>query len=248
MEIPKIIHYCWFGNGDKSELIKKCINSWKKYLVDYEIIEWNESNFDIHSNYYVEEAYKMKKYAFVSDYVRLYALKVYGGIYLDTDVELLKSLDDFLEYESVLGFESQNRISTATLFFKKNHPLIEEWIATYDKRHFIQNNKVDSSTNVSHLTKILKNKGLKLNGEYQIIQEDSIIIYPKEYFSPYSLGDKKIRRTEKTVCIHWCDGSWVSGKIAIKHNFIKFVKKVIGTSNYEFLKDKVLVYGKISKE
>ena len=98
--IPKIIHYCWFGKNPLSDLAKKCIDSWKKYCPDYEIIEWNEENFDINSNVYVKEAYDSKKWAFVTDYVRLYALDKCGGIYMDTDVELLKGIDVFLENEA----------------------------------------------------------------------------------------------------------------------------------------------------
>ena len=110
IRIPKVIHYCWFGRGKLPKLAKKCIKSWKKYLPDYKIIEWNEDNFDINSNQYVREAYEAKKYAFVSDYVRLYALYNYGGIYMDTDVEVIKSLDEFLIHEAFSGFESPKDI------------------------------------------------------------------------------------------------------------------------------------------
>ena len=105
IRIPKTIHYCWFGRGEKPEIVKKCIDTWKDKLSDYEIIEWNEDNFDINQNDYVKEAYKAKKFAFVSDYVRVYALYNYGGIYLDTDVEVFKSFDDVLDNESFWGFE-----------------------------------------------------------------------------------------------------------------------------------------------
>ena len=103
--IPKIIHYCWFGGNELSELAKKCISSWRKYCPDYEIIEWNESNFDINLCQYVREAYKEKKWAFVSDYARFWILYNFGGIYMDTDVELIKSIDDLVEYGSYMGCE-----------------------------------------------------------------------------------------------------------------------------------------------
>ena len=113
-KIPKIIHYCWFGRGEKPEIVKRCINSWKENLKDYEIIEWNENNFDININNYVKEAYENKKYAFVSDYVRVYALYNMGGIYFDTDVEVFKSLDEFLQEDSFWGFEEKDYIATRT--------------------------------------------------------------------------------------------------------------------------------------
>ncbi len=121
--IPKIIHYCWFGRGQKSEKIKACIASWKKYLPDYEIVEWNEDNFDLSSNLYVKQAYDSKKWAFVSDYVRLYALYHFGGIYMDTDVEVLKSLDEFLDAPSFTGFKTKDSPITAVLAQKKKIPL-----------------------------------------------------------------------------------------------------------------------------
>lgn len=120
--IPKIIHYCWFGRKEKPELIKKCIKSWNEVLVDYEIIEWNEENFKL-NNDFVKEAYQAGKYAFVSDYVRLHALYHYGGIYLDTDVEVYKPFDLFLQHDSFWGFEQGNYIATSTMGAKKIIPL-----------------------------------------------------------------------------------------------------------------------------
>ena len=107
--IPKIIHYCWFGGKPKPELAEKCIESWKKFCPDYEIVEWNEGNFNINSNLYVKQAYEAKKYAFVTDYVRLYALYTQGGIYMDTDVMVLKPLDEYLNHEAFSGFESKTK-------------------------------------------------------------------------------------------------------------------------------------------
>ena len=108
--IPKIIHYCWFGKNEKPDIVKKCIDSWKKILNEYEIIEWNEKNFKIDSNKFVKQAYDSKKFAFVSDYVRVYALYNYGGIYLDTDVELLRPLDELLKDKMFCGWESRDQI------------------------------------------------------------------------------------------------------------------------------------------
>ena len=113
--IPKVIHYVWMGKGTKSEFMLRCIDSWKKYLPDYEIVEWNEERFDVRSNPYTEEAYNCKKWAFVSDYVRLYALYTEGGVYMDTDVEVIKPLDRFLEHPAFSGFESRTDIPTGII-------------------------------------------------------------------------------------------------------------------------------------
>ena len=123
-KIPKIIHYCWFGKKEKPNIVKKCISSWKVILKDYEIIEWNEENFDISSNNFVRQAYENGKFAFVSDYVRVYALYNYGGIYLDTDVEVFKNFDPLLNNESFWGFEEKNFIATSTIGAQKNNKFI----------------------------------------------------------------------------------------------------------------------------
>ena len=121
--IPKKIHYCWFGRGEKPELAKKCIKSWKIYCPNYEIIEWNEENFDINSNQYLKEAYENKKYAFVTDYVRLFVLYTQGGIYMDTDVEVIKPLDEYLHHEAVSGFENTTQIPTGLMACREGFPL-----------------------------------------------------------------------------------------------------------------------------
>ena len=127
-KIPKVIHYCWFGKNKLSKSAKKCIKSWKKHLPNYEIIEWNENNFDINCNEYVREAYKSKKYAFVSDYARIYALYNYGGIYMDTDVEVIKSLDKFLCNDAFAGLENEYSIQTAVMGCCKGNLLFKEFL------------------------------------------------------------------------------------------------------------------------
>lgn len=232
--IPKIIHYCWFGNGEMEDLSQKCIESWKKKMPEYEIMLWNEETFDIHSNAYVEDAYNAGKYAFVSDYVRLYALFNYGGIYLDTDVEVIKSLDKFLDKRVVLGFEAKERIGTAVLMFEKNNLHIKKWLESYDARTFYVNKKIDMTTNVKYLSQELARLGCKMNGETQSVMGE-IEVYEQEVFFPYAIGDKK-RNKYEGYTIHWCEGSWVSGKIKFKHRLVVAIKFVIGERGYYNLK------------
>lgn len=142
--IPKVIHYCWFGRNPKPELINKCIESWKKFCPDYEIKEWNEDNFDIHQCPYVEEAYECKKWAFVSDCARLKIIYDNGGIYLDTDVELLDSLDNILKYDFFFAFEHEFRVNTGYGFgAKKMSPIVQEMLSFYLGKHFIVDGKTD---------------------------------------------------------------------------------------------------------
>ena len=151
--IEKKIHYIWFGSNPLPPLAKKCIESWKKFCPDYEIVEWNETNFDVNQNIYTKEAYENKKWAFVSDYVRLYALYHHGGIYMDTDVEVLKNLDDYLNHDAFSGFESSNAIPTGIIGAKKGNYHIKQLLNEYNDRHFIlPNGEMDLTTNVTTIT------------------------------------------------------------------------------------------------
>lgn len=139
MSIPKIIHYCWFGGGPISEADRKCMESWKKYCPDYKIIEWNEQNFEISANRYAQQAYEAKKYAFVSDYVRLAVVYEYGGIYLDTDVELVRPLDELLELPGFMGFQNNNEVATGLGFGAcKGNPVVQALLRDYDALDFIK--------------------------------------------------------------------------------------------------------------
>lgn len=236
LKIPKIIHYCWFGNGEKSELAKQCIEKWKLVLPDYKIIEWNEKNFDISSNEYVLEAYKGKKYAFVSDYVRLYSLFKHGGIYLDTDVEVLKNFDELLNLSGFAGFEDSELVSTAIIGSEKRNPLIKEWLDTYNDRHFLINGKKDETTNVRVFTNRLLKHGMIQNNKIQNINGDWITIFPIEYFSPLKIGSKKPKITNNTFTIHWFEGTWLTLDKKIKIKIISLIKMIIGFKNYNKLK------------
>lgn len=224
--INKVIHYCWFGRNKKPELALRCIESWKKYCPDYEIIEWNEDNFDINSNQYVKEAYESKKWAFVTDYVRLYVLVKYGGIYMDTDVEVVKSLDPYLENQGFSGFESFDRVPTGIMASEKDHPFYKKLLAEYDDRHFIlKNGEFDLTTNVITITRAFVENGLVLNNTKQIIQ--GIAMYPSDYFCPKDSETKIINLTENTVTIHHFDGSWVSKSNKLKQKVQLFLGEEI---------------------
>lgn len=226
--IPKIIHYCWFGKKEKPYIVNKCIESWKNKLKDYEIIEWNESNFNINSNKFVSEAYNMGKYAFVSDYVRVYALYNYGGVYLDTDVEVIKSFDEFLDNESFWGFEECNRIATSTIGCKKGNKLIKLFLESYtDKRFIKEDGTIDVTPNVCEITYILSKQGIELNGKFQEIN-GTAKIYEQEYFSPYDYINCYMKKTKNTYCIHHFYKSWLPFSSRVKSSIKKLLAKIIG--------------------
>lgn len=205
--IPKIIHYCWFGRGNKPALALKCIESWKKFCPDYEIKEWNEDNFDLALYPYAKEAYDARKFAFVTDVVRLYALYNEGGIYMDTDVEVIKPLNSLLSYEAVSGFESPTQIPTGLMACREGHPLFEELLHEYDDIHFVRpDGTFDMTTNVTRITNTCAKYGFVPNNQLQTIKGFTLL--PKDYLCPKSYVDKKIYLTDNTICIHHFSGSW----------------------------------------
>lgn len=211
-KIPKKIHYCWFGRGKLPEESQKYIESWKKYCPEYEIKEWNEDNFDINSNRYVKQAYEAKKYAFVTDYVRLFALYNEGGIYMDTDVELLKSLDDFLKHNAFSSFENNDSIPTGLMASEKNGEWVKALLDEYTDLLFIkEDGSMDLTTNVVRITNLTENK-------YNLVRKSSyqdlgvVTLYPHEYFCPKDWKTGNIYLTEKTYAIHHFNGSWHTEK------------------------------------
>ena len=227
--IPKIIHYCWFGGNEKSKTVKKCIDSWKIYCPDYKIIEWNEGNFDINSNNYVKQAYDSKKYAFVSDYVRLYALDLYGGIYMDTDVEVFKSFDDILDNTGVFGFEQKEYVATSFMAAVPKNPLIKEFFDLYENEVFKNSDgSLNTKTNVERLTSLFVSKGMVKKNELQEFEGN--VIYPKEYFSPYDYINCVNEKTQNTYCIHWFEVSWMSGKTKLIRTVKKYTSLIFGKS------------------
>lgn len=214
--IPKVIHYCWFGKKPLPELAKTCIASWNKFLPEYEIKEWNETNFNLDQYPYVREAYDNRKFAFVTDVVRLYALYTEGGIYMDTDVEVLKPLDQFLKHNAFSGFENYKDIPTGIMASEKGGKWAKDNLEYYNGKHFIkENGEFDMTTNVTIITNYMLQYGLKQNNTYQDFPE-LVTFYPKDYFCPKSQVDGKIKLTENTVCIHHFAGSWLNKKEKFK--------------------------------
>ncbi len=221
--IPKIIHYCWFGGKPLPELARKCIDSWRKYLPEYEIKEWNEQTFDIQSNTYAKEAYEAQKFAFVTDYVRLYALYHEGGIYMDTDVEVLKPLDDLLKYEAVSGFESPTQIPTGLMASREGHPFIKELLDEYNGLHFKkEDGSLDLTTNVTRITRHCLKYGLKQDNTLQTV--NGLTLLPKDFLCPINHdGRYRMTITENTLCIHHFAGTWKTGPAKIKRGISRAI-------------------------
>lgn len=239
-KIPNIIHYCWFGKKEKPNIIKKCIQSWKEKFQGYEIIEWNEDNFNIDSNKFTEQAYNAGKFAFVSDYVRVYALYNYGGIYLDTDVEVYKEFTtDILNNESFWGFEEKNFIATSTIGACKESKLIKQFLDYYNNKSFLKKDgSIDTLTNVAIVSEMVKELGIRLDGSYQEI-EDLATIYPQEYFSPYDYINCYSKENENTYTIHHYYKSWLPISTRIKTSIKKYVARIIGGENIAKLRQLV---------
>ena len=223
--IPKVIHYCWFGRGQMPKLALKCIESWKKYCPDYEIKEWNEDNFDLDLYPYVREAYDARKFAFVTDVVRLYALYHEGGIYMDTDVEVIKPLDSLLAYDAVSGFESPTQIPTGLMASRNGHPLFKELLDEYNGIHFVRpDGTLDITTNVIRISNTCREYGLRLDNTLQTVRGFTLL--PKDFLCPIEHEGHRLVLTPNTLCIHHFAGSWVTGKALWK----KRVARLLGSN------------------
>ena len=206
--IPKIIHYVWVGDKEKPDSVYKCIESWKKFCPDYEIIEWNNEKFKKIKNPYSTQAFENKKWAFVSDYIRLYALYNYGGIYLDTDVEITQNIDKFLVHDFVSGFEKwENIFSPITAFMgsKKENQIIKDFLEFYQTKDFETENGLDQTPNTQRITEyFIQNFGLKkpFDGTKTIEICENCFIYPYYYFCKEEKG-------KENFAIHHFNGSWL---------------------------------------
>lgn len=222
--IPKIIHYCWFGGKTISSNLNKYIEGWKKILPDYEFMLWDESKFNVNSVTWTKEAYKAGKFAFVADYVRIYALSQFGGIYLDTDVQVIKTFNPFLKHNAFLSFEGDEcLIGTAVIGATKDASFLLEMLDYYKNNRFMIEN-MGLIQNTTLLQNIFIRMGLELNNKYQSIG-DGIKLYPLDFFSAKIVQRDEYHITENTVCIHQYNMSWFPLKLRLWIKFTNFFIK-----------------------
>ena len=209
--IPKIIHYCWFGGKPLPDLAKKCIDSWKKYCPDFRIIRWDESNFDVNSHPFMKKAYECRMWAFVSDYARLKVIYDNGGIYLDTDVELLKKPELVMNDRCFAGRQQKNELIATGLGFgaEKGHPMVKAMMDEYEGLEFDLENRMRISCPVLNTTAFEKH-GFTVSD--QPVDIEGTVVYPPEYFDPYPSGGGRDMLTENTISIHHYSASWTTGK------------------------------------
>lgn len=226
--IPKIIHYCWFGHKPLPNSAKKCIASWKKYLPDYEIKEWNESNFDVNAIPYTREAYQLKKYAYVSDYARFVVLYQHGGIYFDTDVEVIRPMDDILSRGGFMGMENLLVNPGQGMAAEADNQIIKEIIGYYSELHFTdeKGNLLNEGTVVKHTTRVLERHGYKQNGVQQNI--GGFCIYPNDWFNPLDDATGRLNITDNTHSIHWYAKTWCSNYGPLRKWVMRYLHRVFG--------------------
>ena len=233
--IPKIIHYCWFGRGEKPKLAKKCISSWKQYCPDYMFVEWNEDNFDFSGHPYAKYCYEQKKWAFLSDYVRLAVLEQYGGLYFDTDVELVKCPDFLLANEAFYSFENNENINTGQGFGTiAHHPTIQSMLELYKLMQPSEQGEYTLVACPQLNTQALIPFGLKLDGQFQNVAGAEI--YPADYFNPYESSTGRLKKTSNTVSIHWYSMSWLSKKAIIRSRVTKPFHRLFGVDCFRKIK------------
>lgn len=236
MSIPKVIYYCWFGHNELPKLAQKCLKSWQKYCPDYEIVCINEDNFDIGQNRYAKEAYDAKKWAFVSDYARLKVLYEQGGVYMDTDVELLKPLDSLIEEYGFMGFDDQGAVSTGLGFAcEQGNPLVGALLADYDDLPFVlPDGSYDMMPCPDRNTKTMQALGLDTTNTHQVFM--GIQMLPEDYLCPikYYTGKKVV--TKNTYSIHHFSASWTSATA----KRTRVVKRIVGVKLYNKLYGKFL--------
>lgn len=229
--IPKVIHYCWFGRNPLPKSAKKCIASWKKFFPDYEIKEWNEDNFDVNIIPYTHDAYEAKKYAFVSDYARFWILYHYGGLYFDTDVEVIRPMDDLIEKGAFMGWETTGENASINpglgLCAPKELQIYGEILENYKSQmQFYQEDGTRSAyTMIPMVSELLEKYGLTRDGSEQEVQ--SITIYPIDYFNPYNYLIGELNLTSNSRSIHWYSMSWYTWKQKARLFLSMYVRRVI---------------------
>ena len=231
MSIPKVIHYCWFGGSEMPAAYKKYMESWKRYCPDYEIKLWNEQNFDFSDNLYARQAYEQKKWAFVSDYARLKIIYEFGGIYLDTDVEILRPLDDLLELKGFLGFQDNKEIATGLGFgAEKGNPVIKAMLADYaDAAFILPDGTHDTTPCPERNTEALIPLGFRADGCMQTV--DGVTLFPADYFCPIGFLDSRKNFSANTYSIHHYAASWKSAKDRLNTNARRRVQILLGNGS-----------------
>lgn len=226
--IPKTIHYCWFGGNPLPNKARKCIESWKKYCPEFQIIEWNENNVALSAcPQYINDAYNAKKYAFVSDYIRLKVLYEHGGFYMDTDVELVKPLSAFLSDRAVIGFENNNFVNSGQMLAAEaGHPILVEMMACYNSVAFYKEDGSIFLLGCPHVnTDVLAAHGLNKDGQEQVVA--NVHVYPEYYFNPLDSTTGELRKTDKTVSIHWYAMTWKSPVMKLRVRLLKPVRRFL---------------------
>lgn len=232
--IPKIIHYVWLGQSKKPDKVLECISSWKKFFPDFKIVEWNESNYNTNISKYVSEAIRLKKWAFASDYIRFDVLKKYGGIYFDTDVEVLATFPDYLLKEDAFtGVESNNLVNPGLVFGAvPNQKFVRKVVNNLSKSSLITANGTLETIN-QKVTRMLVQDGYQINGRLQVI--DDVVVYPSDVFCGFDLDVFEKKVTNNTLSIHHYDASWLGGKDKFKHQLQTIIKRLVGVANYRRL-------------
>lgn len=232
--IPKVIHYCWFGGKEKPKSVQKCIASWKKNMPDYKIIEWNEDNFDMDIHPYTRFCFDNKKWAFLSDYARLWVVNNNGGLYFDTDVEALKSFDELLENDAFFGFENKDYIASGLGFGAVAHNItVEAMLKEYD--NFCSGKEEPNLIGCPTLnTKALIPLGLKLNGEKQIV--GNALILPADFLNPFEDSTGRVRKTENTYSIHWYSKSALKKKDILRSKITRPFHRLFGEHCFDLIK------------
>ena len=236
--IPKTIHYCWFGRNLLPSSAQKCIDSWRRFFPDYEIKEWNEDNFDVSIIPYTRQAYEAKKYAFVSDYARFWILYHYGGIYFDTDVEVIRSMDDIVKRGAFMGFELDNVKSGKSIpsiapglgiGAEKGNLIYAEILDKYEHLDFyLPDGTRNNFTMIPMVTGMMQEKGLRLVDELQTVE--SITIYPNDYFNPFDDITGVLRKTPNTRTIHWYAKTWADNNSPLQIKIKRLLHRYLGTS------------------
>ncbi len=234
--IPKKIHYCWFGGNPLPPLAVKCIESWKKYLPDYEIVEWNENNFDVNCIDYVREAYEAKKWAFVSDLARFKILYEEGGVYFDTDVEVIKDMSHIIEQGSFMGVEQADAVAPGlALGAVAGLDIYKEILEDYEASHFkAEDGSLDLTTVVQRVTDILKGHGLSSVSEVSSVC--GLNIYPKDYFNPIDMESGRLVITDNTVSIHHYMASWETKENRFRGKVYKLIYRIFGKKGANFFR------------